>query len=148
MLKRYRAAAMNGVSVQEFTERLLPILSKEIEVNHSDSEDPDKDKENSTKDTKQSPEAKRKMDWGKYIPVLTCIPLFKYSNLSIPTPGIGGHPSFCTEVEESESEDYKKVAVSFTCPHCLQEFDFSYPQTAKASFAHHTKKCGQQTGEV
>ena len=47
MLKRYRAAAMNGVSVQEFTERLLPILSKEIEVNHSVSEDPDKDEENS-----------------------------------------------------------------------------------------------------
>jgi len=46
MLKRYRAAAMNGVSVQEFTERLLPILSKEIEVNHSVSEDPEKDKEN------------------------------------------------------------------------------------------------------
>ena len=116
MLKRYRAAAMNGVSVQEFTERLLPILSKEIEVNHSDSED----EENSAKDTKQSPEAKRKRT----------------------------NPSFCTEVEESESEDDKKVAVSFTCPHCLQEFDFSYPQTAKASFAHHTKKCGQQTGEV
>lgn len=50
MLKRYRAAAMNGVSVQEFTERLLPILSKEIEVNHSDSEDPDKDKENSAEE--------------------------------------------------------------------------------------------------
>ena len=95
MLKRYRAAAMNGVSVQEFTERLLPILSKEIEVNHSDSED----EENSAKDTKQSPEAKRKRT----------------------------NPSFCTEVEESESEDDKKVAVSFTCPHCLQEFDFSYP---------------------
>lgn len=71
MLKRYRAAAMNGVSVQEFTERLLPILRKEIEVNHSDSEDPDKDKENSTNDTKQSPEAKRERtkhnpNWGKY----------------------------------------------------------------------------------
>ena len=50
MLKRYRAAAMNGVSVQEFTERLLPILRKEIEVNHSDSEDPDKDKENSAEE--------------------------------------------------------------------------------------------------
>ena len=50
MLKRYRAAAMNGVSVQEFTERLLPILSKEIEVNHSVSEDPDKDKENSAEE--------------------------------------------------------------------------------------------------
>ena len=79
MLKRYRAAAMNGVSVQEFTERLLPVLSKEIEViNHSDSED----EENSAKDTKQSPEAKRKRskhnpNWGRYIPVLTCIPLFK-----------------------------------------------------------------------
>ena len=56
MLKRYRAAAMNGVSVQEFTERLLPILSKEIEVNHSISEDPEKDKENSAEEDNECQE--------------------------------------------------------------------------------------------
>lgn len=31
-LKRYRMAAQNGMSVKEFSKRLLPILLKEVEV--------------------------------------------------------------------------------------------------------------------
>ena len=53
---------MNGVSVQEFTERLLPILSKEIEVNHSVSEDPDKDKENSAEEDNEYQEEEKEED--------------------------------------------------------------------------------------
>ena len=45
MLKRYRSAAMDGVSVREFTEQLSPVLREEIKVDHGDSQDSDKDKE-------------------------------------------------------------------------------------------------------
>ena len=50
MLKRYRSAAMNGVSVREITEQLLPVLRKEIMVDHGDSQDSDKDKENTNEE--------------------------------------------------------------------------------------------------
>ena len=53
---------MNGVSVQEFTERLLPILLKEIEVNHSVSEDPEKDKENSAEEDNEYQEEEKEED--------------------------------------------------------------------------------------
>ena len=50
MLKRYRSAAMDGVSVREFTEQLLPVLRKEIKVDHGDIQGSDKDKENTNEE--------------------------------------------------------------------------------------------------
>ena len=46
MLFRYRNAALNGVSVQEFSDRLLPVLLAAVRENNSSNSDSDNDKEN------------------------------------------------------------------------------------------------------
>ena len=61
MLHRYRNAARNGVSVQQFSDRLLPILLAAVRENNSDDGN---NKENLKKEEDSKDEANEK-DWER-----------------------------------------------------------------------------------
>ena len=60
MLLRYRNAGRNGVSVQEFSDRLLPVLLAAVCENNSSNDDGDNNKENlkEEEDTKEKANGK------------------------------------------------------------------------------------------
>lgn len=127
LLKRYKLAASNGLSIEQFQNRLLPVLLEEVGAHERNNCDEEDDKENAVAATE---------DNTAWVDMCLEEHAMKEQNTKSPSP----------QKEDLDQKPKAKATkpdtpVTFTCPTCNEDFTYKYLKSAHASFARHTRAC-------